>query len=71
MTNGNQQTTGPGEQPPGMGPAGGVPPGANPADATGAGGGNIGAGSVPQPGEDQFAAQAAVPQGSNQNQQGQ
>jgi len=70
MTNGNQQTTGPGEQPPGMGPAGGVPPGANPADATGAGGGNIGAGSVPQPGEDQFAAQAAVPQGSNQNQQG-
>jgi len=70
MTNGNQQTQGPGGQPPGMETAGGVPPGANPADATGAGGGNIGAGSVPQPGEDQFASQAAMPQGSNQNQQG-
>ena len=70
MTNGNQQTQGPGGQPPGMETAGGVPPGANPADATGAGGGNIGVGSVPQPGEDQFASQAAMPQGSNQNQQG-
>jgi len=71
MTNGNQQATGPGEQSPGMGSTGGIPPGANPTDATGAGGGNIGAGSVPQPGEDQFATQATMPQGPNQNQQGQ
>jgi len=56
MTNGNQQTQSPSGGQANMGDTQGVPSETNPADTTGAGGGNIGAGSVPQPGEDQFSA---------------
>tara|TARA_R110000822_G_scaffold76346_4_gene183458 strand:+ start:18 stop:2162 length:2145 start_codon:yes stop_codon:yes gene_type:complete len=66
MTNGNQQAQGPGGPQGDMGAAQGIPPGANPTDATGVGGGNIGTGSIPQPGEDQFAQTAAVPRGTTQ-----
>jgi len=44
-----------GQEPGGMGAAEGVPPGAQELGATGTGGGNIGIGSVPQPGEGEFA----------------